>query len=85
MIRVIRGSCLDLLLPGLIHLVEDIAPQSGVLGLFVEACVIDLNILRVNHTLTSSSCHIFELLTVKQLSGAWFAPALAIDSSVVDA
>ena len=74
-----------LLLPGLIHLVEDIAPQSGVLGLFVESCMIDLNVLWVNHTLTSSSCHIFELLTVKQFSGAWFALALTIDSGVVDA
>ena len=83
-IREIRGSYLSLAFPRLIHLVEDVAPQSGVLGLSAECTLVALDVLWVDQTCLSSCHHCGELLTAKQLSGTWFGLAFTIRSAVVD-
>ena len=80
-----RGSCLSLAFPRLIHLVEDIAPQSGVLGLLAEAVLVALDVLWVDQTCLCSLRHCFELLAVSDFSGTWFGAAFAVGGAVVDA
>ena len=82
-IRVIRGSYLSLALPRLIHLVEDIAPQSGVLGLFAEAVLVALDVLWVDQTCLCSLRNSLELLAVSDFSGTWFGAAFAVGGAVV--
>ena len=83
-IREIRGSCLSLALPSLIHLVEDIAPQSGVLGLLAEASLVLLDVLWVDQTCLCSLSNCLELLAVSDFSGTWFGAAFAVHGAVVD-
>ena len=83
MIRVIRGSCLSLALPRLIHLVEDVAPQSGVLGLLAEAHLVALDVLWVDQTCLCCLSHCLELLAVCDFSGTWFSAAFAVHGAVV--
>ena len=85
MIRVIRGSYLSLPFPSLIHLVEDVAPQSGVLGLLAEASLVLLDVLWVDQTCLCCLRHILELLAVSDFSSTWFGAALAIRGAVVNA
>lgn len=82
-IREIRGSCLSLAFPSLIHLAEDIAPHSGVLGLLAEAVHVLLDVLWVDDTCCRSCCNRFESLTVSQFGSTWFASAFAVHSAVV--
>ena len=84
MIRVIRGSCLSLAFPSLIHLTEDIAPHRGVFGLLAEAVHVLLDVLWVDDTCCRSCCNRFESLTVSQFGSTWFASAFAVHSAVVD-
>ena len=83
MIREIRGSYLSFALPSLIHLVEDIAPQSGVLGLFAEAVLVALDVLWVDQTCVCSLRNCLELLAVSDFSSTWFGAAFAIGGAVV--
>ena len=83
MIRVIRGSCLSLALPRLIHFVEDITPKSAVLGLFAEAVLVALDVLWVDQTCLCSLSNCLELLAVSDFSGAWFGAAFAVGGAVV--
>ena len=83
MIREIRGSYLSLALPRLIHLVEDIAPKSAVLGLFAEAVLVALDVLWVDQTCLCSLSNSLELLAVSDFSGTWFGAALAVGGAVV--
>ena len=85
MIRVIRGSYLSLALPRLIHLVEDVAPKRGVLGLLAEAHLVALDVLWVDQTCLCSLRHCLELLAVSDFSGAWFGTAFAVGGAVVHA
>ena len=73
-----------LALPRLIHLVEDIAPQSGVLGLFAEAVLVALDVLWVDQTCLCSLSNSLELLAVSDFSGTWFGAAFAVGGAVVD-
>ena len=82
-IRVIRGSYLSLAFPRLIHLVEDVAPQSGVLGLLAEASLVLLDVLWVDQTCLCCLRHCLELLAVSDFSGAWFGAAFAVGGAVV--
>ena len=84
MIREIRGSYLSLPLPSLIHLVEDIAPQSGVLGLFAEASLVLLDVLWVDQTCLCCLSNCLELLAVSDFSGTWFGAAFAVGGAIVD-
>ena len=83
MIREIRGSYLSLALPRLIHLVEDVAPQSGVLGLLAEASLVLLDVLWVDQTCLCSLSNSLELLAVSDFSGTWFGAAFAVGGAVV--
>ena len=83
MIRVIRGSCLSLALPRLIHLVEDIAPKRGVLGLLAEAHLVALDVLWVDQTCLCSLSNCLELLAVSDFSRTWFGAAFAVHGAVV--
>ena len=83
MIREIRGSCLSLPFPGLIHLAEDIAPHRGVFGLLAEAVHVLLDVLWVDDTCCRSCCNRFESLTVSQFGSTWFASAFAVHGAVV--
>ena len=78
-----RGSCLSLAFPRLIHLVEDIAPQSGVLGLLAEAVLVALDVLWVDQTCLCSLSNSLELLAVSDFSGTWFGAAFAVGGAVV--
>ena len=82
-IREIRGSCLSLALPRLIHFVEDIAPKGAVLGLFAEAVLVLLDVLWVDQTCLCSLSNSLELLAVCDFSGAWFGAAFAVSGAVV--
>ena len=84
MIRVIRGRDLSLAFPSLIHLVEDIAPKRGVLGLFAEAVLVALDVLWVDQTCLCSLSNSLELLAVSDFSGTWFGAAFAVGGAVVD-
>ena len=83
MIRVIRGSCLSLPLPSLIHLVEDIAPKGAVLGLFAESVLVALDVLWVDQTCLCCLSNCLELLAVSDFSGTWFGAAFAVHGAVV--
>ena len=83
MIRVIRGRDLSLAFPSLIHLVEDIAPQSAVLGLLAEAVLVALDVLWVDQTCLCSLSNSLELLAVSDFSSTWFGAAFAVHSAVV--
>ena len=83
MIREIRGSCLSLALPSLIHFAEDIAPHRGVFGLLAEASHVLLDVLWVDDTCCRSCCNRFESLTVSQFGSTWFASAFAVHGAVV--
>ena len=83
MIRVIRGSCLSLAFPSLIHFVEDIAPKRGVLGLLAEASLVLLDVLWVDQTCLCCLRYCLELLAVCDFSGTWFGAAFAVGSAVV--
>ena len=74
-----------LVLPRLIHLVEDVAPHSGVLVLLAEAVLVALDELWVDQTSGSSLCYSFEFLAIRNLSGAWFGLAFAVGGAVVNA
>ena len=74
---------ITLALPSLIHLVEDIAPQSGVLGLLAEAVHVLLDVLWVDDTCCRSCCNRFEALTVSQFGSTWFGAAFAVHGAVV--
>ena len=84
MIREIRGSCLNLAFPSLVHLVEDIAPKGAVLGLLAEANLVALDVLWVDQTCLCSLSNSLELLAVSDFSGTWFGAAFAVHSAVVD-
>ena len=74
---------ITLAFPRLIHLVEDIAPQSGVLGLFAEAVLVALDVLWVDQTCLCSLSNSLELLAVSDFSGTWFGAAFAVGGAVV--
>ena len=82
-IREIRGSYLSLAFPRLIHLVEDVAPKRGVLGLLTEASLVLLDVLWVDQTCLCCLRNSLELLAVSDFSGTWFGAAFAVGGAVV--
>ena len=75
---------ITLAFPRLIHLVEDVAPQSGVLGLLAEAVLVALDVLWVDQTCLCSLSNSLELLAVCDFSSTWFGAAFAVGGAVVD-
>ena len=82
-LKVLHNSKLLLAFPRLIHLVEDIAPKRGVLGLFAEAHLVALDVLWVDQTCLCSLSNSLELLAVSDFSGTWFGTAFAVHGAVV--